>query len=373
MSDIPIHCQVLRTSAFDEALAEHLDLNLTDLRCLEYSIAEPGSTPSRLAELSGLTSGAVTGVVDRLVEAGFVVRHPDPADRRSVTIYPVASGSARLAAALSSFDGAVAASLSEYVPDQRAAIERFLEAARPIVETETARLRVRSRGGFTGDTFRTPLGSVTRGRLVFASGAPRLSLNLSPLGPQASARIIMETSASRLEFAGAAPAGDLLVGTFTGPRPDVRMAAGVATVRYRRKTLTAFTSRRARIALAADIPWTIELEGGLTDLTGSLVGITLERMEIKGGANHIRLALPDPQGTVAVRLTGVASAARFSRPVAVPVAVRVAGGVSHLRIDGRRHEQVGADRFSGDGFEESPNRYTIEVLGGASQVIVDTD
>ena len=43
-------------------------------------------TPSRLAELSGLTSGAVTGVLDRLERAGFVRRESDPTDRRSLLV-----------------------------------------------------------------------------------------------------------------------------------------------------------------------------------------------------------------------------------------------------------------------------------------------
>ena len=46
---------------FQEAAAERLGLNPTDLRCLALAAAEPGMTASRLGELSGLTSGAITG------------------------------------------------------------------------------------------------------------------------------------------------------------------------------------------------------------------------------------------------------------------------------------------------------------------------
>ena len=78
MNDNAAIRQAIRTVAFDEALAEHLGLNPTDLRCLELVIADPGMTPSRLAELAGITSGAVTGVVDRLERAGYVTRRPTP-------------------------------------------------------------------------------------------------------------------------------------------------------------------------------------------------------------------------------------------------------------------------------------------------------
>ncbi|HVN12145.1 MAG TPA: MarR family transcriptional regulator, partial [Kineosporiaceae bacterium] len=66
MNDLSLIRQAVRTPAYDEALAAQLGLNPTDLRCLELVGAEPGLTPGRLAELAGLTSGAITGVLDRL-------------------------------------------------------------------------------------------------------------------------------------------------------------------------------------------------------------------------------------------------------------------------------------------------------------------
>ncbi len=371
MNDLGPIRQAVRTTAFDEALAAHLGINPTDLRCLELAVAEPGVTPGRLAELSSLTTGAVTGVLDRLEKAGLVERRPDPADRRSVTVRPAAAAAGRILEAVAPLDAAIADVLGRYTSGEREAIAGFLATAASLVGEETARLTAGARGGFVGTTYSAPLGEATRGRLTFASGAPRLGLNIAPLGPQASARLIMETSASRLEFAGAAPPGQLLVARFDGPLPDVRRSGGAVSVRYRRQALTAFASRRARIALSGSIPWTIELEGGISDLTGGLDGVLLERMDVQGGANHLRLDLPAPSGTASVRVTGVASSARFRRPAAVPIAVRVAGGVSHLRLDGRRHEQVSGDRrFVGSGFAEHPDRYEIEVLGGASEVSV---
>jgi len=371
LNDIALACQALRSSAYDEALAEHLGLNATDLRCLELAIAQPGSTPSRLADLSGLTTGAITGVVDRLEKAGFVTRRPDPMDRRSVTVQPVAAGVARLTEARSGLETGVAAAMASLATDERLAIDRFLEGAEALVAAETARLRAGSRGGFIGDTFTAPLGPVTRGRLAFASGAPRMAFNLSPLGPQATARVIMETSASRLEFAGATPHGELIVASFGGPRPDVRVSGGLVTVRYPRKAAAAFTTRSTRIALNPTIPWTVEIAGGITDLTGTLDAVSLERVDVQGGANHVRLDLPEPHGTVPVRLAGTASSARFQRPRGVPVAVRVAGGVSHLRIDSKKFEQVGGKRvYQTAGYADSPDRFELDVLGGASEVVV---
>ena len=372
MNDLPRVRQALGAPAYEEAIADRLGLNVTDLRALELVVAEPGLTAGQIADRSALTTGAVTGVLDRLERAGYVERRPDPADRRSVTIHPVVGRASQLAEARAAGDRELGRLLSGHDEKTRAAILAFLDAANAVVTGEAARLRAAARGGFVADEYFAPLGGATHGRLSFASGAPRLALNVAPLGPTASARIIMETSASRLEFRGATASDQLLRASFDGPRPDVQAADGNASIRYRRKAIAAFTTRAARIALGPAVPWTIELTGGITDLTGSLEGIRLERLEVEGGANHIDLELPEAHGTITIRVRGVASSARFRRPARVPVAVRVNGGVTRLRIDGERHEQLAGDRrFSSDAFEATADRYEIEVLGGASEVKVE--
>ena len=369
MNDIDRACQAIRSAAYDEALADGLGLNSTDLRCLELVIANPGVTAGRLAELADLTTGAVTGVLDRLERGGFVRREPDPADRRSVTIAPVDAGAGAVRDALAPLARTIGGALEDLSAGERRAVLGFLDTASEAVRGETARLRAHARGGFVGTVYSAPVGDATRGRLVFVSGAPRVALNFAPLGPRATARVIMETAASRLRFDGAAPQGELVHATFGGPLPDVRSSGGVVTIRYRRQAGSAFSGREARISLAADIPWTIEIEGGITDLTGSLAAILVAGLEVGGGANHVALDLADPSGSVPVRLTGVASSVRFRRPAVVPVALVVQGGVAHLWLDGQRHEQIGGrHRFVSPGYEKSPDRYEIEVLGGASEL-----
>jgi DNA-binding MarR family transcriptional regulator len=69
----------------DQAAATHLGVNRTDLRCLEV-LFHRESTPGALAAELGLTSGSVTTMLDRLAKLGYVVRHPEPGDRRKVII-----------------------------------------------------------------------------------------------------------------------------------------------------------------------------------------------------------------------------------------------------------------------------------------------
>jgi len=76
------------TIMFHQAVADELGLHITDHKCLDL-IHHFGAMPAgRLAELTGLTTGAVTGIIDRLEEAGYVKRTNDPKDRRRTIVEP---------------------------------------------------------------------------------------------------------------------------------------------------------------------------------------------------------------------------------------------------------------------------------------------
>ena len=67
---------------------EDVGVNPTDLGSLCLLLLHGPAPAGRLAELTGLTTGAVTGVIDRLEKGGFVRREVDPADRRKVIVVP---------------------------------------------------------------------------------------------------------------------------------------------------------------------------------------------------------------------------------------------------------------------------------------------
>lgn len=74
------------TARFDQAVADALGVNRTDMRCLDLLDREGPVPAGRLAEATGLTSGAITTVLDRLERGGFARRIPDPGDRRRVLV-----------------------------------------------------------------------------------------------------------------------------------------------------------------------------------------------------------------------------------------------------------------------------------------------
>jgi DNA-binding MarR family transcriptional regulator len=74
---------------FAKAVADRAGISSSDMDCMDFLNIEGRMTAGRLAELTGLTTGAITGVIDRLEKAGFVRRERDQGDRRKVFITPV--------------------------------------------------------------------------------------------------------------------------------------------------------------------------------------------------------------------------------------------------------------------------------------------
>jgi len=353
---------------FHEAAAERLGLNATDLTCLELLRGESPITPTRLADLSGLTTGAVTGVIDRLEKAGLVRRAADPRDRRSVTVSLVSVGGGSTAAAFASLEKATAELLARFDQKERTAIREYVARLADLLVVETERLRVSARGGLIGDTFTAPLGGATIGRLVFASGAPRFAWRAAPLGPSAVARVVVETSSSRLRLLGGAPPADIVRARFDGPAPDISVRDGVVTMRYKRLPVD-WRSRGATIELNGSIPWSIEVQQGLSNLDADLRDLPFVGLEVRGGVDNVTMTLPEPVGTVPLRIAGGAREVTFVRPRNVGLRIHVAGGTSHLKLDDHGLGGSGDEALlQSDDYATASERYEIDISGGVNEV-----
>jgi DNA-binding MarR family transcriptional regulator len=137
------------TVLFHHALADRLGLGPTDHKCLDLLHERAPMTASELAAITGLTSGAVTGVVARLERSGRLRRQPHPHDRRKQVLYPTPEAVAevrRLFAALPADPGEL---LEGFDAAQLAAIAEFLDRATDFAYRRGALLRaqVLSAGG----------------------------------------------------------------------------------------------------------------------------------------------------------------------------------------------------------------------------------
>jgi hypothetical protein len=127
---------------FHEAVSRRLGLTAADRKCLAV-LGELGEvTPGRLAQATGLSTGAVTGVVDRLEKAGYAARRPNPQDRRSLLVRPLAPPG--MMETLIPIFGSLSASMAElagrYTPDQLAVIHAYLAETTAVLKQETEKV-----------------------------------------------------------------------------------------------------------------------------------------------------------------------------------------------------------------------------------------
>lgn len=131
------------TIAFHGAVAERLGLHITDHKALGI-LHEHGPMPAgRLGELTGLTTGSVTALIDRLEAAGYVSRERDPDDRRKVIVAP-ALDDARLREIQGLFGHLVRAfakHLPEYSDEEAQLIVDFTRRSVAALREATASLR----------------------------------------------------------------------------------------------------------------------------------------------------------------------------------------------------------------------------------------
>jgi DNA-binding MarR family transcriptional regulator len=122
-----------------------MGLNRTDARCLDIIEWIGQVTAGRLATESGLSTGAVTTVLDRLERAGLARRVADPADRRRV-LAEITPEAQRLAEEIyAPLASAAATELERYSEAELALLRDFLRRGRALQEDHIERVRARLR------------------------------------------------------------------------------------------------------------------------------------------------------------------------------------------------------------------------------------
>jgi DNA-binding MarR family transcriptional regulator len=129
------------TVLFHAQIAEHVGLSATDHKCLDLAVqAERPLTAGQIADLSGLSTGAVTGVIDRLERAGFVRRVRDPHDRRKVLVEVSKGSLTRYGDAYDGLWSALDRTIADYTEAELVAIERWVASMVATLRAEAARL-----------------------------------------------------------------------------------------------------------------------------------------------------------------------------------------------------------------------------------------
>jgi DNA-binding MarR family transcriptional regulator len=125
---------------YSQAVAKRLGINSTDLECLDH-VARGPVTPGALAEATGLTTGAITGVIDRLERVGFARRDRDPDDRRKILVQALPAVEERVLPLFEPMERLAMAALSRYRDDELALLVGFLTSARDAALAAMAELQ----------------------------------------------------------------------------------------------------------------------------------------------------------------------------------------------------------------------------------------
>jgi DNA-binding MarR family transcriptional regulator len=337
----------LQGSFFGQTVAIRFGLSESDIETLEALIDMGASTAGRLSEVTGLTSGAVTRVIDRLEQSGYVRRVPDPADRRRVIVEVVPEKVAAVQSTLGRIGQASAEEIGRYTDAQLALINDFLTRMEQITRDEATTLREHPDDRADGE---------------------RSSEHSAPLGGLTSARLQIRSGLSEVRLLAGDVPSQLYRGEFEGATPQVRLRDGRVLVQYRGLPFD-WRKRKATIGLNPTIPWSIEILGGVQRIEADLREVAASRFELTGGTEGVQLLLGQPSGEAVVRFVGGASTIRVERPAAVPVRLSIVGGSGQVDLDGTRLGQKGGmATVESPGFGGAKDRYEVEVVGGSKAV-----
>lgn len=337
----------LGTSFFRTAAAR-LGMAVTDMQVMDILESTGPMTAGQLADLTGLTTGAITRILDRLEEARLVRRERDPNDGRKV-IVRLARGKDEMHKVRSILDSVGKAwdeVASRYDDEQIAFLLEFLKHSNELSRKELVRLQEAPSG--EGEIFSAPLEDQESGRLVVSCGISRLSLHAD----------------DRMT--------ELYQARFEGPLPNVKTKEGIVTIRYPRRLLGLGEKQgAAEVALSTVIPWQIVIQGGAAEVGAELGGLNLAGLEVKGGFSTIRLDLPAPSGVVPIRISGGASEITIRRPTGTAAQVKLKGWISELVFDDQTFSGVGNNmRLQSPGFDPTAPCYDIEITSYASMVTI---
>jgi DNA-binding MarR family transcriptional regulator len=126
---------------FQVAVAERIGVPVNDLYCLQLIISGIADTPTGLARRMGITTGAVTKMLDRMERERLVRREPDPDDRRRLVVRALSERDKEINALYAPMSGFLEEQMALLNDSQLRAVLNFISASREACTEQTLRLR----------------------------------------------------------------------------------------------------------------------------------------------------------------------------------------------------------------------------------------
>ncbi len=130
------------TIMFHQAIADRLGLNVTDHKCMDLLLMKGPLTAGELAGMTGLTTGAITAVIDRLERAGFARREDDPRDRRRVIVQVVPKRCRDIERLFEPFAATFGELSARYKDEELGVILDFMSRSCEVLHQSTVELRL---------------------------------------------------------------------------------------------------------------------------------------------------------------------------------------------------------------------------------------
>ena len=124
---------------FHQAVATKLGLSNNEHRCVVFLLYQP-YTPSSLARMMGMTTSALTTLIDRLEKSGHVERKPDKHDRRRIFVQATDDCRRAVQNLYRSLSKSHECLMAQYTSVERKAIEDFMVRSAEITHKEAAKL-----------------------------------------------------------------------------------------------------------------------------------------------------------------------------------------------------------------------------------------
>ena len=126
---------------FQQAVGEKIGLSPLEIKALSLLAEQSEVTSGQLAVYLEITSGAVTGLVDRLIRAGMVQRKQDARDRRKVIITVDPQGMQQAMSLYESMGSAAYELFNSFDDKALSVIQQYLEKSIEVARSQTTQLR----------------------------------------------------------------------------------------------------------------------------------------------------------------------------------------------------------------------------------------
>ncbi|HSQ40567.1 MAG TPA: hypothetical protein VLM78_10460 [Anaerolineales bacterium] len=189
-----------------------------------------------------------------------------------------------------------------------------------------------------------------------------------------SVRYKFSHGAGQIVITGGAPAGKALVGSsavgmnekthLDGDRLNVHIEAGASFVPF-----VGPSDGTWRFQVTQDVPVTLEVETGASQLDMDLTNVLASHIELETGASNSNVIMPS-RGVSLLDLEAGAAAINITIPQGVSGRIRIREGLTSLNVDTTRFPQVDSRLYQSPDFDTAANRAEISVEAGLGSITV---